>query len=405
MRKAGETWNESVVLRDPVTLRPIRRMTTFGQYNQTPTYHTNTAFTRDGRSIVFASGRQGASAILSGVVETGDLTVVYRSAGSGSRDYMHPFNGNEVGDGRGVSGNRLALAPTSGWAVFTEERSLRAVNIRTLEVRTVLEDVGAEWVFGAPSISADETKVVVSLSSAHPQILRGERVDRDYLSYPDHRMRLLVIPLGGGPARTVHERQPCQCSHSAYNPVRPDLVYFDVNVPPLYWCGNDGGVTPRLWLVSDAGGEPRPLRQSYPGAFVVHAAWTWDGAAVAYHGFLGAGGYASGIFIGLADAGGRVIRDFVFPEAHAYGHLNPDPRRPALILDGDLLPGCLSWLYYDREQPRLEVICRHDTEWESMPGQYSHPHPQSDPTGHWISYNAAKGGRSDVYVVEVGDAK
>jgi hypothetical protein len=184
--------------------------------------------------------------------------------------------------------------------------------------------------------------------------------------------------------------------------VRPDLVYFDVNVPPLYWCGNDA-VTPRVWLVSDRGGEPHPLRPSFPGIFVVHAAWTWDGSAIAYHGFLSAAGYSSGIFIGLTAVDGGSIRDYVFPDAHAYGHINPDPVRPALILDGDVLAGCLSWLYYDRAQPRVELICRHDTEWESMPGQYSHPHPQSDPTGRRISYNAARNGRSDVFVVEVGD--
>jgi Tol biopolymer transport system component len=298
---------------------------------------------------------------------------------------MHPFNGNEIGDGRGVSGNRLALAPRSGWAVFTVERSLLAVNIHSLESRTLIADVGHASIFGAPSISADETKVVVALSSAHPQILAGDRVDKDYLSYPDHHMKLVVVPLTGGPPRVIYERQPCQCSHSSYNPVVNDLVYFDVNVPPLYWCGNDGGVTPRLWLMSDQGGNARPLRCSYPGVFTVHAAWTWDGAAIAYHGFLTAAGYASGIFIGLATSEG------------------PDPKRPALILDGDLLQGCLAWLYHDRELPRLEVICRHDTEWESMPGQYSHPHPQSDPTGRWISYNAAKGGRSDVFVVDTAE--
>ena len=400
--RVGESWNESTVFRDPMTLRTIRRLTRFGQYNQTPTYHTNTAFTHDGRHLVFATAREGSSAIVRANVESGELTAVYCAPGSGSRDYVHPFNGNEVGDGRGLSGNRLALEPREGWAVFTQGTSLRVVNIHTCQVRILIDDIGPEWIFGAPSVSADAANVVVALSTAHPQLLRGERVDRDYLSYPDHRMRLLVVPLDGGAARTIYDRQPCQCSHTSYNPRRLDLVYFDVNVPPLYWCGNDA-VTPRVWLVSDRGGEPHPLRPSFPGIFVVHAAWTWDGSAIAYHGFLSAAGYSSGIFIGLTAVDGGSIRDYVFPDAHAYGHINPDPVRPALILDGDVLAGCLSWLYYDRAQPRVELICRHDTEWESMPGQYSHPHPQSDPTGRRISYNAARNGRSDVFVVEVGD--
>lgn len=404
MSMVGSSWNERSSHRDPVTLRWVHRLTKLGQYNQTPTYHTNTAFSADGRYLVFASARGEQSYIVRADVESGKLTALYEARGIGSRDYIHPFNGHEFGDGRGVSGNRLALAPRTGWAVFALERSLLAVHIGGLQVRTLIQDIGPEWIFGAPSISADESSVVVALSSAHPQIVRGEIVDRDYISYPDHRMRLVVVPLAGGAARTIYERQPCQCSHSSYNPVHQSLIYFDVNVPPLYWNGNDGGKTPRLWLVDERDAKARPFRGSFAGVFVTHAAWTWDGEAIAYHGFLGPGGFGSGIFIGLARRDGTVIRDYVFPDTHGYGHLNPDPRRQALILDGDVLDGVLSWLYYDAEQPRVEVICRHDTAWESLPGQYSHPHPQSDPTGRWISFNAARNGRSDVYVVEVAGA-
>ena len=50
---------------------------------------------------------------------------------------------------------------------------------------------------------------------------------------------------------------------------------------------------------------------------------------------------------------------------------------------------------------RVEVIARHGTDWNSMGGQYPHPHPLCDATGRWISFNAAQKGRSDVYVVEV----
>jgi hypothetical protein len=64
----------------------------------------------------------------------------------------------------------------------------------------------------------------------------------------------------------------------------------------------------------------------------------------------------------------------------------------------------LQWLYYDGDPdapPRLEPICRHGTDWHALPGQYTHPHPLSDPTGRYISFNRAADGRSDVCVVEV----
>jgi hypothetical protein len=72
-----------------------------------------------------------------------------------------------------------------------------------------------------------------------------------------------------------------------------------------------------------------------------------------------------------------------------------------VILDGNLSNDLLLWVYYDQPQPRVEVICRHGTDWGAMPGQYPHPHPICDPTGRWIAYNAAARGRSDVFVVSV----
>ncbi len=57
----GESWNESEVYRDSWTLRRVRRVTTAGLYNQTPTYHTNVAFSADGEFLVFGSARAGGS--------------------------------------------------------------------------------------------------------------------------------------------------------------------------------------------------------------------------------------------------------------------------------------------------------------------------------------------------------
>ena len=74
----GRTWNESTVYRDPWTLRQVRRVTQVGLYNQTPTYHTNTAFSADGEFLIFASARMGGSALFCCHVPTGDnrLTLV-----------------------------------------------------------------------------------------------------------------------------------------------------------------------------------------------------------------------------------------------------------------------------------------------------------------------------------------
>jgi len=74
MPRKGETWNESEVYRDAWTLREVRCVTTQGLYNQTPTYHTNTAFTADGEFLVFGTGRAGQSYLCACHVPTGDIT-------------------------------------------------------------------------------------------------------------------------------------------------------------------------------------------------------------------------------------------------------------------------------------------------------------------------------------------
>ena len=131
--------------------------------------------------------------------------------------------------------------------------------------------------------------------------------------------------------------------------------------------------------------------------FQVHCAWTWDGTGVLYHGRSAESGY----FIGVTSPQGETIREYLFRDAGAYGHVSAMAGRPAIILDGNLSTDQLLWLYYDQEQPRVESIARHGTDWGALPWQYSHPHPLSDPTGRWITYNAAARGRSDIFIVEV----
>ncbi|MBU4285403.1 MAG: oligogalacturonate lyase family protein, partial [Verrucomicrobia bacterium] len=183
----------------------------------------------------------------------------------------------------------------------------------------------------------------------------------------------------------------------------PNLLYFDLDLPPAYWNGSDGK-TPRIWILDISSRNTRPLKKSFPGPFQTHTSWLWDGSALAYHGPLPGGG----IYLGITTPDGQTRWEQSFPKARNYGHVAADPSRPALILDGDFSTDRLQWLYYDKPNdgtPRLEPICRHQTEWKSIPGQYSHPHPLADPTGHWIAFNAARRGRSDVFVVDITEKR
>lgn len=395
----GECWNESETCRDPLTGRRVRRLSSRGLINQTPTYHTNSGFTADGRYLVLVSIREGGTWVVRAEAATGELKALWRAPGIGDRSYIHrgmELDTPEV-DGRGLCGNRLCIAPQSGLAIFTCDRRMLAVDLKTCAVRVLLEDAGEDRIFGAPTVSAEEDWVAITLSSAHPELLAGQARTKRYTDYPDHALRIVRAPLdGSGRLETLYERQPAQSAHCAYCPTDNDLLYFDLDLPPRYWEGSDG-TTPRIWLLDTTTKEARPLKEKFPGPLQTHQAWLWDGSALAYHGPLPSGG----VYIGVTRRDGETLWEREFPHARYYGHLTADALRPALILDGDFTPDRLQWLYYDGDPPRLEPICIHGTEWGSLPGQYSHPHPLTDPQGQWIAFNAARRGRSDVYVVQV----
>ena len=85
----GNVWNESEAFADPLTGRQVRRLTSTGRINQTPTYHTNSGFTADGDCSVFASVREGTTWIIAADVASGDLRALYKAAGVGDRNYIH----------------------------------------------------------------------------------------------------------------------------------------------------------------------------------------------------------------------------------------------------------------------------------------------------------------------------
>ena len=157
----------------------------------------------------------------------------------------------------------------------------------------------------------------------------------------------------------------------------------------------------RIWILDRRSGKVWPLLPQDRGPIQVHSAWTPDGKAVLYHGPAKEGGW----YIGAVSREGATIREWTFRGAQSYGHVSTDAMRPAIILDGNLTSDMLLWLYYDRAEPRIEMIARHGTNWNCIPYQYTHPHPQADPTGRWISFNAAtRPGRTDVFVVDVSKA-
>jgi hypothetical protein len=399
MSRKGETWNESQTYRDAWSLRTVRQVTTHGIYNQTPTYHTNVGFTADGEFLIFGSAREDDSAVFRCHVASGDITQLTDPVG-GVGGYSEWHKGGACpGNGLGVAGH-MCIAPRSRWAVFIAGRSLCAVHIETLQERVLIPDMGEQWVSGMPSIDPLEQHVIVPLMPAHPDLMAGRKPSLPYRDFfasgAGMTFRMVQVPLEGGPATMVREEKGVGGAHCPHCPADPDLILLDRDFPPNYWAGSDGK-TNRIWLLRLSTGALTELPPQDKARFQVHCAWTWDGRHVIYHGKSAEGGH----YIGVTNTKGERPREYAFHDANHYGHVSAMAGRPAIILDGNLSNDMLLWLYYDADKPRIEVIARHSTAWGALPGQYTHPHPLSDPTGRYISFNVGHAGRSDVYIVEV----
>jgi hypothetical protein len=398
MARKGETWNESEVYDDAMTLRLVRRITTGGLYNQTPTYHTGIAFSADGEFLVFGTAREGKSAVMRCHVPTGDLTQLTDPVeGSGNYGELNK-GGFAPGNGLGITG-KMCIAPDSLWVAYMAGRALCAVHADTLEERTLIADIGAEWLPGVPSIDPQEEHVILPAMSAHPDVVAGRRISVPYMEHfakGGMQLRILQVGLDGGEVTTVYSEDGVGGAHTPHCPADGDLLLVDRDFAPRFWAGSDGR-TNRIWTLRLSTGTLAELPPQDEARFQVHSCWTWDGRNVIYHGPSARGGW----YVGVVDREGRTVREYCFYRAGEYGHVSAMAGRPAVILDGNLSDDLLLWLYYDGERPRVEVIARHGTDWGAMAGQYPHPHPHSDPTGRWISFNAAHRGRSDVFVVRV----
>ena len=93
-----------------------------------------------------------------------------------------------------------------------------------------------------------ETGVTWNESETYADPVTGTTVTRPFTSIPDHRLRLIRLPLdGSGRPEILYEHEPAQSAHCAYNPRNGNILYFDLDLPPGYWRGGDGK-TPRIWL-------------------------------------------------------------------------------------------------------------------------------------------------------------
>ena len=416
----GETWNESLDAVDSATGRPARRLTRLGLFNNTPTYHYNSAFSADSRYLVFVTARDGGSAIVRAEVETGELTVLLATEGFGDRSRgatLEPWAPGPEGNG-GFTATRTALIPATRWVVATTPSRVLAVHLETREVRPLADRFAAGFTPLAPGANASGTEVFVPLAPPHPD--QDAHLDRPGRPYAQAMLeqhagvptQILAIDLQTGQQRVVHADPLAGCAHVLPSPTDDDLVLFDRDLPPTFAYAGDHARSPRAHLLRLSTGELTPLRPKNAHQFQSHTNWNRDGSRIYYHGPaaedaeqpIGPGTRLGQMFLGVSDLGGDSVFEMNLPRYY-YGHVSTHPRAEAIITDGLVAPDLVAAIHYEdldpAGAPRIELLARHDTDWSAAPGQLSHPHCHISPDGKWLSYNTAAAGRADVCLVRV----
>lgn len=390
MRK-GETWNESVVYYDPVTLKKMRQLTTQGAVNTVPSYHTAQSFSENGEEAIFITVREGMSALCKADLLTGDITCLIDPIdGSGGLNDLPKY-----GNGKGIEIGAV-LAPKSRWAYYVVERQVRAVHIDTLEEKLVVGDVEEDYFIESIAISPDEKTFIYAVDVQNPAEFGGRN------------FRIYIMRDGQEP-EILHREEGVAAGHIMFSPVDNDLFMFCRDAGPSPESRADEHA--RAWIYRISDGALTEVKTNEKQNFQTHTAWAWDGQSIVYHGMIAGSDWKydlndKGWYIGCAGLDGNPIREYSFPGAPYYGHVSAMQGRNAAIIDGNLLDGLLMWIDFDNETPKIEVVAQHATDFTTMPCQYSHPHAICDPTGKRILFNSARrrifyGPRSDIYMVEV----
>ncbi len=381
----GTVFNESEWLTDSITGRKVLRLTRNRDFNQTPTYHINTAFSSDSKSLVFATwNKNGESALMLGNVLTGDIKVIAVVPAS----EKNHFNGNNVCM---IPASKKAAASRGGTQLYVYD-------LNTLEEK-LLYAAEEGYSFGHPTGSADGKTIYITKMPRY----RPETDDPYKAAFSVY----YAIDIGTGRIMEFF-RDSSRSNHTVVCPSNPDLLLIDRDLPPKYGSGGDLGKTSRVWLLNIKTKKLTEIRPNNKNRFQIHSNWSHDGKYVYYHGVSQQHNFPGGFtgkphFIGVADQSGKIIWEHIFPNFF-YGHICSSTIKNTIITDGLIFGKLITEIDWQRSDsqgvPVFNVLGAHNSGNHSF-GQHTHPHCLMSPDGKYLSYNKGSRDKSEVYVLTV----
>ena len=366
----GHRWpSELVVRKDPVTGATIRQLTDYRAHSN-HAYFTHPAWYDGGRKLVILSDRGNRTNLCGVDLESGAMT------------QLTDWDPGKVGGHR----HAFVTAPAGDTAVFIYDDAIQALDLATLETRTLMRKPDG-YTTTMPHVTADGRFVVTGFVEDFSDRIRLDLMNGyvgfDELWAAKPHSTIWKIPLAGGAAEMVYEERNW-LNHFNASPKRAHLMTFCHEGP---WKKVDH----RMWCLDLATGKHWKLRPTGDGGAVGHEYWMADGEHVGYHGGDGKGGLFGSIRFDNTE---QVEGSFTAHCWHFHSHM-----LDLVVGDGDKKnPYLLAWRFRDGVFEGPKVIAEHRGSFHT---QQVHVHPHVYAEGTKVLYTADPQGYGQVNIVDV----
>jgi len=369
---------DRIVTQDARTGREVWQVTSGGGESVSP-YMDCVAWSSDDRFLVVNCNRTGSWQPYRLEIDTGEMV------------QLCPV---ELDAYRSV-----ALAIGNDTAYCADGARVWAVELDTLAVREAVN-----WrPYFPPSPSEGKARAdAVSLNRGGALVVRSTITD-------DGEIGFIMLPTDGtGAAEILRVPRPGN---------RPHFCLGDDNVISFHGkpdVQSDRNETPENrvadWRITRDTGELAPLCAVPPGYRAIHCLWGVSGERFYIHKKTAPGFVPTSL--GSFDRSGGDYREYFTTSDHRLGHCSPSPGERWLVTDSqDFEENILMLVHLERDEQHL--LCwpnssikqprPHKRNPDLPPHTDTDIHPNFSRTGRMIAYNSDISGRSQVYVVPVGD--
>ena len=364
---------------DKQTGAKVTRLT--GTYsNSNHLYFTNNSFFNEGKSIVFASERDGTPNLYSLELESG---IIKQLTDLPKKPYP------------GANGLHLTFVHyESGIAAFWDGSILYSLNANTGEMKEIYR-LPNGFIKHIVSIGADGKYAYTSKIEDVSARRKDNTLQGTFDCHP--YSEILKIALDGSGYEVIYSENNF-IAHVNASPKDPNKLTF---CHEGFWEMVDH----RLWALDIEKGEARKLHECVKGECIGHEYWFADGNRIGYHGLDQCERHGptdeelAGISkLGAVNFDGSNDRSYDFP--FNMGHIFSLDEN-LIVGDGDRRGKYLRlWKLGEcgYEQPR--ALCLHRS---SFKNQLTHVHPRITPDGKGVLYTSDESGYNQIYLVEIPD--